>query len=300
LSAASLTHLTEFILLMNAFVNPVMDDRMMVPVPDKSKALVLFAHKGDSGEYRKVLAAIRAWKERDDARLAKSRQAEKAIEAGIRDQKDLLKGAGAQAARLVKLIESKEQDLKLLKAVRPAFQKLIDNRVKEEQAFTKVYKLIEKERQRGDKQPTLLIQVLLQLADALGPFDDKFSPSPVSLQPKVKALLLIAQKGDSSEHKKELAAIRQRQKKTEDLIAKHRGFLKEVQDSLRDDKALLAKTQGDTSGIEKRIAGHKRSLAVLTGDVACLRKSLQDRVKEEKAWVEVLRLIDNARKTKKP
>ncbi len=300
MSAASLSHLTEFLLLLNAFVNPVMDDRKMVPVPDKVKALVLFVQKGETEEYKKVLAAIRAHKERAEVRLQRNRKAVASIEADIRKDMDILKGGGALAARIAERIEIKKDNVKDRQRVQPALQKMIDDRVKEEQAFTKVYKLIEKERQRGDKQPTLLIQFLLQLADVLGPFDDKFSPSPVSLQPKIKALLLIAQKGDSSEHKKELAAIRQRQKKTENLIAKLRGFVKELEDSLRDDQALLAKTTGDTSGIEKRMAGTKRTLQARKQDLASLRKSLQDRVKEEKAWVEVLRLFDNARKTKKP
>jgi hypothetical protein len=123
----------------------------------------------------------------------------------------------------------------------------------------------------------------------------------VPLPDKAKALLLLIQKGDDSAHKKVLAIIVKKTKETETLIAKHQGFVKEYEDSLRDDKALLAKTTGDTSGIEKRMALTKRALKLQDGYLALFRQHIDARNKEAQAWKDVLRLIEQARKAaKKP
>src|SRR5205807_2436521 len=161
-------------------------------------------------------------------------------------------------ARLLRRIEDRKESLKSHKQGAVNSRKFLEARTKQEEAFTQAYRLIEKERQRAGGRQTLLLQFLSQFDTFVGPDIDTRCPWPVPLRDKVKALVLWANKGDSSEHKKILAAIRTKKKEADTLIGKHRGFIKEIEGDLRTDQALLDKTTGDTSGIEKRIAGHKR------------------------------------------
>jgi hypothetical protein len=297
----SLKHLTEFLLMLGAFVNPIPDPRQMLPVEDKTKALLLFAQKGDSSEYRQVLAAIRQKKEQADDSLARFLKGIKQIEDDIRNDISLLQKAGDKAPSITRRIESKKQTVKIRKAGMALKRQSILGRVKEEKAFTEVYRLLEKERKRGDKQPTLLVQFLKQFTALAGPYEHTLCPHPIPIGEKAKALLLVAQKGDASEHKKVLALIAKKRKETEALLAKHKGFVKELEDAIRADQAQLARVKGDTSDIEKRIAGNKRGLQFQGRCLAEFRANIEARNKEEQAWQEALRLIEQARKAvKKP
>ena len=113
-------------------------------------------------------------------------------------------------------------------------------------------------------------------------------------------MLLALKTGDDSEHKKVLVAIRIKKRETEAVIANHRRIVKDVEDGLREDQALLKKALGDTSAIQKRIAGNKSSLKVLTAELVEFVPQVEGRAREEKALIEALRLIDKARKAKKP
>src|SRR5262245_50165451 len=152
----SLAHLTELLLMLGSFVNLVQDYRQLVPVQDKAKALLFFADKGDPSAYGKVLSAIRYQKEQAEQRLSYNVKAEKGIEAAILNDRELLEKNPDFAARLVARIASRQGDVKIKQQMRPVLKKHIEGRVKEEQAFTRVYRMLAKERQSGLKPPSLL------------------------------------------------------------------------------------------------------------------------------------------------
>jgi len=295
---ASLTHLTEFLFLLNAFV--IQGPGFMEPdtLQDKAKALLLFAQNGDATAYKEVLADIRMKKKRDERLLEHHRKRQKQLEASIRNDQTRLPKNPTVADSILRGIETSKGLLKNHKLGEIGSQKFLDARVKQEEAFIKACQLIEKERQRAGGKPTLLLQFLAQFATFVGPDSGRGFVS-IPLRDKVKALVLFANDGDTREHKKVLAAIHQKKKEAEVLLRKVQGFVKELEDKLRADQLLLAKTEGDTSGIEKRIAATKRGIRNWQGCVAETCEQIPARVREEKAWVEARRLIEKARATQK-
>src|SRR6266545_3922980 len=104
--AANLKHLTDFLLLLGAFVGPVQHPRHLVPVKDKARALVLFAQKGDGSECRNVVAAIRRKKEETELHLAQGEKAIKELEASLHSDARLLeKAAGDLASKIAQRME---------------------------------------------------------------------------------------------------------------------------------------------------------------------------------------------------
>src|SRR5262249_35668122 len=147
------------------------------------------------------------------------------------------------AARLVARIASRQGDVKIKQQMRPVLKKHIEGRVKEEQAFTRVYRMLAKERQSGLKPPSLLTQFLLQLGALIGPPNNPLYPLPIAVEDKAKAMLLYARKGDTSAHKKVLALIRDRKQEAQAKKEKFSAWVTEMEDSLRADEALLEKTR---------------------------------------------------------
>jgi hypothetical protein len=289
-------------MLLSALVGPGQDPRLKVPVADKARALLLFARKGETGEYKKVLAAIGKKKEEADLTLAKRVKGIKEIEAGLRnDAKFLAKAREKLVAMIRERMKVSERTLQIDNEMLVIDRKMIEGHVKEGQAFTRIYRMLEKERQRGLKGPTLLVQFLDHLPALVGPDSCVDCPHPIPVADKVKALLLLIHKGDSRQHKKLAPRIREAQTEAKVAIAKSRQFANEKETLLRQEQARLAKAKGDTSAIEKHIAAIKQGIDFQKRCLAEQQQHLKDCVKEEQAWKEARRLIEQARKAaKKP
>jgi hypothetical protein len=141
---------------------------------------------------------------------------------------------------------------------------------------------------------TLVTELLLLISALIGPVHPLQQVIP--LKKKIDALTHFARTGDARQYNKVLAEIRKKKAWAETFWAGRKRMRKQLEEGMRRDMDFLNRAGAEAPQIQYRIDADRRTLETIALQESVFPKLIDRRRKEEKAFVQVFRFLENTRK----